>query len=85
MKGIRDVTGHLFSVTHVNKLLETGYFETFIVFYLLFLIFEICMYLVLPTVGHDWGDLLSKAPGSILFSQILKTGKSRCNYYLFSP
>lgn len=80
LKGIRDVTGHLFSVTHVKHFWRQDILRHLLS---LFVIFEICVYLVLPTVGHDWGDLLSKAPGSILFSQILKTGESRCNYYLF--
>ena len=82
LKGIRDITGHLFSVTHVKHFWRQDILRHLLS---LFVIFEICVYLVLPTVGHDWGDLLSKAPGSILFSQILKTGESRCNYYLFFP
>lgn len=56
LEGTKDVTDHLFPVTHVKqRLLETGHFETCILFYLLFLTFETCIYLLLPTVGQGLG------------------------------
>lgn len=51
-----DITSHMFPLAHVKRRpLEAEHFETLIIFYLLFIIFEIVIYLLLSTVDQGLG------------------------------
>lgn len=52
-EGAKDVTGPMFSLARVKQRpLETRHFETFVIFYLLFIILERFTYLLLSIVGQ---------------------------------